>query len=304
MKQPKVVCFGEVLWDRLPSGRKPGGAPMNVAYHLNRLDVEGIVISRVGNDSDGEELFNELKNLGLKVDYCQIDPEHPTSSVKIKTNAENEPFYDIASPVAWDYIEFEENYLKLLGDSDAFVYGTLSARNADTRKTLHQLLRKAPYKVFDINFREPFYKKDEVTYLLEEANLVKMNFDELQVLFNWYDDIGNESEAVIVYSLMEKFMLKEVILTKGNRGASYYSKNFQCKSSAYEIEIRDTVGSGDSFLAAFLSKKLKGSKIKDALDFASVVGGFVATRSGACPSYLKKDIDDFIVDVRKIPIQN
>ncbi|WP_234573615.1 carbohydrate kinase family protein [Rhodohalobacter sp. 614A] len=294
MKQPKVVCFGEVLWDDLPSGRKPGGAPMNVAYHLNKLGVEGVVISRVGEDSDGEDLLEELKNLGLKADYCQTDSEHSTSTVNIKTNAENEPFYEIVSPVAWDYIEFEHSYVKLLEASDAFVYGSLSARNYLTRNTLHQLLRKAPYKIFDINLREPFFKKDEVTYLLKEASLVKMNLNELHILHHWHDDIGNESEAGMVSSLMEKFNIDEILLTKGGHGACYYSKAYRFHSTAYKIEVKDTVGSGDSFLAAFLSKKLTGCKIKDALDFASAVGGFVATKPGACPDYVQENINDFI----------
>ncbi len=45
-----VVCFGETLWDVLPDGKQPGGAPMNVAYHLGKLGKNPAVISRVGKD--------------------------------------------------------------------------------------------------------------------------------------------------------------------------------------------------------------------------------------------------------------
>ena len=49
--QYKVVCFGEILWDILPDRKMPGGAPMNVAYHLNQLGVPTAMISRVGTDA-------------------------------------------------------------------------------------------------------------------------------------------------------------------------------------------------------------------------------------------------------------
>ena len=35
-----IVCFGEVLWDMLPSGKVAGGAPMNVAYHINNFGLK------------------------------------------------------------------------------------------------------------------------------------------------------------------------------------------------------------------------------------------------------------------------
>ncbi|MDB5205493.1 MAG: hypothetical protein JWR72_568, partial [Flavisolibacter sp.] len=51
-----VVCFGEVLWDILPSGPLPGGAPMNVAYHLKKLGINPALITKVGRDDYGRKL--------------------------------------------------------------------------------------------------------------------------------------------------------------------------------------------------------------------------------------------------------
>lgn len=77
----KVACFGEILWDVLPDGKKPGGAPMNVAYHLNRLGIESHMISRVGDDRLGEELKEFLQKMGLTIDYIQLDDLHkPTTT--------------------------------------------------------------------------------------------------------------------------------------------------------------------------------------------------------------------------------
>ena len=62
---------------------------------------------------------------------------------------------------------------------------------------------------------------------------------------------------------------------------------------AYKVEVNDTVGSGDSFLAAFLYKKLSGASLEETLDFASAMGAFITTQTGACPHYSRSDLNRF-----------
>ena len=50
-----VLCFGEILWDSLPEGLFPGGAPFNVAYHLRRLGARAVPVTAVGRDTLGDE---------------------------------------------------------------------------------------------------------------------------------------------------------------------------------------------------------------------------------------------------------
>ena len=68
-----VVCFGESLWDFLPRGKLPGGAPANVANHLQKLGKHPAVISRVGNDELGKELIKSLEFKNIETDFFQID---------------------------------------------------------------------------------------------------------------------------------------------------------------------------------------------------------------------------------------
>ena len=56
----QVICFGEVLWDFLPQGKEPGGAPMNVTYHLNKSGVPASLISKVGKDDLGDEILKVM----------------------------------------------------------------------------------------------------------------------------------------------------------------------------------------------------------------------------------------------------
>ena len=80
--QPKIICFGETLFDKLPDGALPGGAPMNVAIHLNYNGHSPLVISRVGNDIAGKELIQFLQQKGLSTEYIQYDQIYQTGLVE------------------------------------------------------------------------------------------------------------------------------------------------------------------------------------------------------------------------------
>src|SRR5947209_6939185 len=98
---PDVVCFGEVLWDVLPDKALPGGAPMNVAYHLKKLGAHPALITRIGIDDYGRKLVNLLADNGLITEYFQVDYDHSTGLVYATPNEQNEVVYDIVFPSAW-----------------------------------------------------------------------------------------------------------------------------------------------------------------------------------------------------------
>jgi len=290
---PNVICFGEVLWDNLPSGRQPGGAPMNVAYHLNKCGIRSHVLSRVGNDKNGADLLNVLKDLGLSTQYCQVDSLHKTSTVEVNITTNNEVEYEIVYPVAWDFIELENRFKELTMQMDAFVFGSLSGRRKATKDTLMQLLDLATYRVFDVNLREPYYEKGYISSLLEKTDLLKLNTHELKMITGWYS-ISDLDEITQIKLLQDKYSIQEIIVTRGAEGASFYNNDRVYHQSAFKIQVKDTIGSGDSFLAAFLSKRLLQADIRECLSFASGLSAFITTQSGACPPYQLSDLTRFI----------
>lgn len=288
----KVVCFGEILWDNLPGGKKPGGAPMNVAYHLNQLGIESTLISRVGYDAEGFELLKVLEERSISLAYCQLDSEYKTSKVEVVINDNHEVSYDIIFPVAWDFIEPDERYISLLQDANALVFGSLVTRNKTSKDTLELLLESPVYKVFDINLREPYIDKETITQLLHKTDLLKLNLHELEIIAGWYSSSLKRDEDKVAI-LHNEYNIKEVIVTRGSSGASYFSQDIHYHYPAYKVEVNDTVGSGDSFLAAFLYKKLSGESLEETLDFASAMGAFITTQTGACPHYSRSDLNRF-----------
>jgi len=157
------------------------------------------------------------------------------------------------------------------------------------------LLDKAKYKVFDVNLRSPHYSKELVGELLSKADIVKLNAAELILIAEWYSP-GCQSEEKAVQFLMERFDIGELLITRGGEGASYYTPHFRYDCAAYKVDVADTIGSGDSFLSAFLTMKLRNEPIEVALDYSVAMGAFVTSKSGACPEYSKSDFERFIYE--------
>jgi len=292
-KQKTVVCYGEVLWDIFPTKTKPGGAPMNVAYHLRKFGIDSRMISRVGNDEAGEKLLKLLTEWNIPIENCQIDQAYETGKVIATVLPGNEMSYSIHSPVAWDYITSGVDNDSLVSEADAFVYGSLVTRNKTSRETLYKLIEKAKFNVFDINLRQPHYSPEIIEYLLGKCNLLKMNESELELITAWFSNKKDKEQSAVRF-LQEKFNIDEVIVTKGAEGASYYTKSESYSFPAFEVKVKDTCGSGDSFLAAFLSKKFEGESPETCMIYATGLGAFVASHAGACPAYDIAKLESYI----------
>ena len=277
-----VVCFGEMLWDVLPSGKQPGGAPLNVAVHLHNFGQDVQLISRVGHDDLGAELLAFAEGKGLSTRYVQHGETHLTGVVKANVSDSHEVTYKIVQPVAWDYIQYEDALGPLVEQAEAFVFGSLAARSGATRETLYRLLQRAPFKVFDVNLRAPHYSRSVVTYLLRQANLVKLNHHELAEIMAWFG--ASPAEETALHWLAERFGLQAVCVTKGADGAVLWTGGQLYRSPGIAVQVQDTIGSGDAFLAALLRGWLAGQSAAEVLAFACAAGSLVATHQGATPA--------------------
>jgi fructokinase len=288
----RVICFGEVLWDILPSGAVPGGAPMNVAYHLHKLGKNPALIARIGSDEKGQQLVEIFKAHGVCTDFFQIDDEHQTGKVFAEPNEINEVVYDIVKPVAWDFIAWHDEYAGLVADADYFVFGSLAARSHESKQTLLKLLEAAKIKVLDINLRSPHYDQRIVEELLRKTDFLKLNLSELELICNWYsNNISNRRIADQVAIIADKFHIRNIVVTMGGDGAFMYLDGNTYTHRGISVKVNDTVGSGDAFLAGLLSRVMEGDDPSQALNFANAMGAFIATQTGACPDYELADVD-------------
>ena len=287
-----AVCFGEVLWDLLTSKALPGGAPMNVAYHLKKLGANPAMISKIGTDNYGKGLVDLLAANNIDTGFLQVDYDHPTGLVYANPNEYNEVVYDIVFPSAWDFIQQRDEYVETTAQSKFFVYGSLTSRSKISRDTLYQLLEVAKTKVLDINLRPPHFNRVHVEYLLQKADILKMNIAELELITGWFSPLANTEDRIKI--IQDYFHIDTIIVTMGGDGALVNDKGIIHHHNGFKVAVADTIGSGDAFLAGFLHQLLNGANAKQALDFASGIGAFIATRAGACPDYAAIQITELI----------
>ena len=283
----RVICFGEVLWDCFPGRRVPGGAPLNVAYHLSKANCRATVVSAVGDDDLGTEMLATMRQWDMDTTAIRIHEGLPTGTVEVALE-DGIPSYTISDGVAWDEIASDASLSTLAtGNAPAaIVFGSLAQRTTSNRKSLEALLTIYPdaMRVFDVNLREPHSDIARVRELLSKSDLVKVNDEELQILTQ--DQLENGSIEARAKNIADRFNCRAVCVTRGKDGASLLERGTWTDVEATPVNAVDTVGAGDAFLAALLAGFGRDNLDRvEALNRATKLAGYVATQPGATPDY-------------------
>ena len=287
---PKITAFGEILWDNLPTGKVLGGAPVNLLTHLAALGADCSVISRCGNDADGAALREAIRRKHVAIDFIQTDPQLATSQVLVQLNDEGCAHYDIVYPCAWDKIQAGEAAKTRVAQSDVFIFGSLSVRDAVSRQALAELLPHASFKIFDVNLRPPHYQLAHLRNMMRQADFIKLNDDELHEIATALGSPYRSIEQNIRF-IAEHTHTRQICVTLGKHGALYFCDGELFAHYGYRVTVADTVGAGDSFLAGFIHQYLQRKPPQEILAFACTLGSLVASRHGATPEVSLAEIE-------------
>ena len=278
MKQHKsIYVFGEVLFDCFSSAEQVlGGAPFNVAWHLQALGDNPEFISRVGDDDLGTTILQAMAQWGMTQSRMQVDKVHETGRVDIEL-INHEPHYDIKQDVAYDFID--STTVSEVEDDSVLYHGTLALRKSTSYETLQKLTANPHLCVFlDINLRPPWWNKQTTCALMERATWVKLNQDELKQLGYQSADIKQDMTR-----LQTNFQLEQLIVTCGENGAVIRTNDGQFHEQKPQLaaEVVDTVGAGDAFTAMYLHGLLNDWDIAKSLDYATRFASRVVGLRGA-----------------------
>jgi fructokinase len=281
LSEETIVAIGEALWDVFPDRRRPGGAPCNVAFHAARLGDRGAIVTRVGADAPGDELVAFLGARGVDTAFVQRDHTRPTGTVTV-TVEHDEPRYDIAEDVAWDYIAADDAAVTLVGTASAVCVGSLAQRSPTSRAAHRQLVthaRDQAVVVFDVNLRPPFIDPDLIDGMLRLADVVKVNEWELTRL-----------STLLAQPSLEQWLLHDVgvqavCVTREHRGASISTREGTVSTPGTRIDAStgDPVGAGDAFTAAMAHQLIRHAAPQDVIDGANRYAALVASKKGAMP---------------------
>jgi len=281
MNDINVICFGEILWDVYPDKRIIGGAPLNVALRLHSYGTEVKIISCIGTDENGKMVQDYLIENDLSQEFIQKHPTLKTGSVVITLDKKGSANYEISKPVAWDAIQLTTALIDAVKMAPFFVFGSLAARGSYNRITLDRLLEIAGTKIFDANLRQPHYDISMIYELMQKADFIKLNDEELEEICSVLGCREKDLESQINW-LVQTTNTNSICITKGEDGAILYYKGNFYDHDGYKIKVKDTVGAGDSFLATLINELLvKENSPQVALAKACAVGALVASKEGA-----------------------
>ena len=287
----KVLSFGEILWDVYPDGKYIGGAPLNFAAHLAKHEHDVYMLSSLGDDELGREAITQLEKWNVSTSLITSSSTHNTGTCLVTLDDKYVPSYNLLNDVAYDYIKTDG----VDNTFDVLYFGTLALRSSTNYNSLKQLISKNSFsQIFvDINIRPPFFSKETVEFAVKNATIIKVSLEEMPNVSSLILNDTNISHIDFSRKLTRLCPnLNCIIITLGDKGAYAYdcinSVDYSCDSE--NVVVKSTVGAGDSFSAAFLSKYLNSSTINECLKYASLIAGFVVSNNAAVPDY---NIEDF-----------
>jgi fructokinase len=271
-----IGVFGEVLFDVFPDKERVlGGAPFNVAWHLQALRCSPRLLSRVGKDADGDAIVDAMREWGMDTAEIQIDARRPTGRVVVHLDR-GQPSYDILSDQAYDAISAAE----ITQSQYALLYhGTLALRTREPRRALEKLKLSRDCTVFmDVNLRDPWWDRDYVLQLADQAQWIKLNDSELSRLAPMHDDLESAARA-----FLSEHELHGVVVTRGENGAFAVTRDGQFAETTPHPStiVKDTVGAGDAFAAIIIVGIVRDWPLDEMLQRAQRFASQVVQQRGA-----------------------
>ncbi|KAB5515860.1 hypothetical protein DKX38_026508 [Salix brachista] len=305
--KPLIVSFGEMLIDFVPtvSGvslaeapgfvKAPGGAPANVAIAVTRLGGKAAFVGKLGDDEFGNMLAGILKENGVIATGISFDTGARTALAFVTLRADGErEFMFYRNPSADMLLRPEELNLELIRSAKVFHYGSISLIVEPCRSAHLQAMKVAKdagaLLSYDPNLRLPLWPSEEeareqIMSIWDEADVVKVSDNELEFLTG-SDKIDDETAM-----LLWRPNFKLLLVTLGEKGCNYYTKNFHGSVEAFHVDTVDTTGAGDSFVGALLCKIVDDQsvledepRLREILRFANACGAITTTKKGAIPA--------------------
>jgi len=283
------LIIGEILFDIFPSGKRIGGAPFNFAFHLKNLGFPVRFVSRVGSDQNGEKILTFLAGHSFDTQDIQIDENHGTGVVEVKTCQGIDHSFTIVPNKAYDYIDYNIIPKQYFHSNLRLIYfGSLIQRRKTSAGKFQEMMYQKPHHAAtfcDINLRPDCYIRQTVKNSLLITDTLKLNQDEFDEISSWFLDDSSIENRVI--QLKDMFHIETVILTMGDQASHWFHHHQHYEKTIPEIQgIVDTVGAGDAYAAICAAGITCRLPVKKTTELAVEFASHICQNKGALPEDL------------------
>jgi fructokinase len=313
---PDVICIGELLIDFVATekgvslaespafAKKPGGAPANVAVGLARLGLDSGLVGKVGEDAFGDFLRQTLAGNGVDTSHLASTSAARTTLAFVSLRPNGSPDFAFYRNPGADMLlaedDIDEAYHR---QARALHFGSISLGYSDCKAATLKAMAIArdggQLISYDPNYRPALWPsadlaRNEMLGGFEHAHVAKVSEEE------WAFVTGTEDLDAGATVLLERGV-KLVVVSRGEEGCWFTTGDHAGYLFGYDVEVAETTGAGDGFVAALLSELLREidspedipdipvERLMEICDFANAVGALTATQVGAIPALPTRD---------------
>lgn len=260
-----------------------GGAESNVAIGLARQGVAVAWYSALGADGFGEMIEREISAEGVRVEI-RIDPQRPTGMmVKSRSTDTTRPVsYYRSGSAASALATTDIQRIDFDGVRLIHISGILPALSASAAELAVELFREAKKRSIrtslDVNYRAPLWSLDQARTVLEPL------LEDVDILFGDTSELAllgiDSSTSDSLGAALTNHSLLDIVVKRGSQGAACMSVDGWSEVEAYPVNVVDTVGAGDAFVAGYLRSFLAGDDLAQRLAQAAVSGALACCHPG------------------------
>lgn len=289
-----VVTFGETM--ALMANERPGplsvartlnlgigGAESNLAIALSRLDTPVTWLGRVGADSLGDLVLREIAGEGVTTIGIR-DGEAPTGlMIKERRLPHRQRVWYYRRQSAGSRLTPDDLPLDLIRRAQLLhVTGITPALSASAAATVSAALgyarTSATLVSFDVNYRStlwsPAVAGPQLRELITQADIVFAGADEAALV------VGSAGDPLDLAYRIAELGPREVIIKLGGDGCLALVDGAPSQRAAIPIEVIDSVGAGDAFVAGYLAERLSDEPVERRLETAVRAGAFACLVPG------------------------
>lgn len=266
-----------------------------MAIAVARLGGNAAFVGKLGDDEFGHMLAGILKENGVSAAGINFDQGARTALAFVTLRADGErEFMFYRNPSADMLLRPDELNLELIKSAKVFHYGSISlivepCRSAHM-KAMEAAKEAGALLSYDPNLRLPLWPsaeeaREQILSIWDKAEVIKVSDVELEFLTG-SKKIDDETALSLWHD-----NLKLLLVTLGEHGCKYYTKDFRGSVAAFHVNTVDTTGAGDSFVGALLAKIVDDQSIiqdeqrlRAVLTFSNASGAITTTKKGAIPA--------------------
>lgn len=270
-----------------------GGHAHNTSISLARLGARAGVIGKVGRDTFGDFLKEDLEKEGVDISKISVSDRFETSkTIIILTPTEDRRFiYTPGANADFSIDDIDFDYVSQAKVLYLGGYGVLSKLNEDSLVRLFKFAKEQNL----VTVLDVIIPHTEINWINKCKQVLKFtdfflpNTDEARIITGQIDP-GKQAEEILKYNSE-----MTVVITMGKEGLLVRTKDKVVQASAYKIKTIDPSGGGDAFTAGFIFGVMNDWELEKTVKFASAMGASAGRKMGCTPGvFTREEACEFI----------